>query len=267
MPRFAHLPLLLKPDGQGKLSKRDADRMGFPLFPLNYTDPATGQTSTGYREAGYLPEAMINFLALLGWNPGTEQEIFSLAQMVESFSLEKINKAGAHFDIHKAQWFNQQYLRQKSDQELADYLLQSVKTAGQSCSAEKAMKIASIMRERITFPKELWEHGQFFFLAPTQFDQATVSRKWNADAVNVLAAFAGELESSPSASAEQAKQKLEAVTGALGIKTGQIMQALRIALTGGASGPDLMATIEIIGGQEASRRMRYAIDHLPKAKP
>src|SRR5688572_17932487 len=161
MPQFAHLPLLLKPDGNGKLSKRDADQLGFPIFPLTWTDPNSKEVAVGYREAGYLPDALINFLAFLGWNPGTTQELFSMDQLIEAFQIERINKAGAKFDFHKAQWFNQQYLKSKSDNELAQFLLQSLKKENISCPEDKAVKIAAIMKERVTFPKDFWEQGKF----------------------------------------------------------------------------------------------------------
>src|SRR5690606_34140016 len=148
MPRFAHLPLLLKPDGNGKLSKRDADQMGFPIFPLDWTDPTTGDKAAGFRETGYLPEALTNFLAFLGWNPGTEQELFTMDELIDAFSIERIGKAGAKFDIQKAQWFNQQYLRRKSPAELADYLLEALKTEQVSCSREKAVAVAGLISRR-----------------------------------------------------------------------------------------------------------------------
>ncbi len=265
MPQFAHLPLLLKPDGNGKLSKRDADRMGFPIFPLTWTDPATQELATGFKETGFLPEALINFLAFLGWNPGTEKEIFSMTELVEAFSLERIGKAGAKFDIQKAQWFNQHYLRSKSDKELADYLLASLTSEGISCSHEKAEKICFALRERITFPRDLWEQGKIFFSAPTTFDQQIVAKKWNLDAVRTLRGFIEEIKVTQPFSADAAKLSLEKVTGELGIKTGQILQPLRMSITGGASGPDLMLTMEILGKEETVNRIKYALENLQVA--
>lgn len=267
MPRFAHLPLLLKPDGNGKLSKRAADQMGFPIFPLNWTDPSTGEKAKGFKETGYLPDALINFLAFLGWNPGTTQEIFSMKELVDAFSIERIGKAGAKFDIHKAQWFNQQYLKSKSDSELSKFLLDSLKGEHISCSQEKAEKICHVMKERVTFPEEFWSHGKFFFLAPTQFDESVVSKKWNSDAVKVLSTFANEVKSSSSLTGEVAKAKLEEVAIKLGIGSGKIMQALRVSLTGGASGPDLMMTMEIIGAKETAERIEFAIKNIPLKNP
>jgi glutamyl-tRNA synthetase len=262
MPQFAHLPLLLKPDGNGKLSKRDADKMGFPIFPLNWTDPKSGELSKGYKESGYLPEALINFLAFLGWNPGTTQEIFSIDELIKTFSIERIGKAGAKFDIHKAQWYNQQYIRAKSNEELAEFLLSSLSRENIICSKEKAAKVCLAMKERVTFPQEFWDQGKFFFMAPTEFDQAVISKKWNDDAVKVLSEYSKEVASLAEFNAEIAKATLEKVTASLNIGTGKILQALRVSITGQGSGPDLMLTMEIIGKEETCNRINYALHTL-----
>jgi len=262
MPAFAHLPLLLKPDGNGKLSKRDAERLGFPIFPLDWIDPKSGEKSSGFREMGYLPDALTNFLAFLGWNPGTEQEIFSQKELIAAFGLEHIHKAGAKFDIHKAQWFNQQYLRARPDSVLTGYLLGSLQEQGIACSQEKALKIVSVMKERVTFPDEFWSHGKFFFMAPSSYDEATVAKRWNDDAVTVLKAYRKEMESLHPLTAESAKSTLERVTSSLNIKTGQILAALRVSLTGGAAGPDLMMTMEILGSDEVGKRIGAALERL-----
>jgi glutamyl-tRNA synthetase len=262
MPKFSHLPLLLKPDGNGKLSKRDADQMGFPIFPINWTDPKTNELAKGFRESGYLPEALLNFLAFLGWNPGTEQEIFSLAQLIEAFTIERIGKAGAKFDIHKAQWFNQQYLRTKPDSELAEYLLQSLHEQKIECTQAKAEKICRALRERITYPNDIFENGKFFFFAPTVFDEQVINKKWNEEAIKVLSAYRDELKKMNEVSTELAKATLDSVAAGLGIGAGKILQALRMVITGQGSGPDLMSTIEIIGPQEAANRLSYALTTL-----
>jgi len=262
MPQFAHLPLLLKADGNGKLSKRDADKAGFPIFPINWTDPKTKEFSTGFRENGYLPGALLNFLAFLGWNPGTEQEIFSMKELIDEFTIERIGKAGAKFDIQKAQWFNQQYLRAKPNEELAKYLLDSLTKENIQCTLEKAVKICQALKERVTFPKDFWEHGKFFFLAPTQFDEQVVSKKWNEDTVKFLSSFAGELKQLSTVTSELAKATLEKTVQATSIPSGKIMQSLRVTLTGGASGPDLMLTMEIIGKEETLRRISYALENI-----
>ncbi|HYG21023.1 MAG TPA: glutamate--tRNA ligase [Ohtaekwangia sp.] len=263
MPHFAHLPLLLKPDGNGKLSKRDADKMGFPIFPLNWKDPQSGELAIGYREAGYLPEALLNFLAFLGWNPGTTQELFSMDELTQAFSIDRIGKAGAKFDIQKAQWFNQQYLRAKTDEELGKILLDLLASQKIEYPLAQAMKIANVMRDRITFARDLWEQGRFFFHAPTEFDQGVVNKRWNEEAVKVLAAFKDEvLKENDELTADRAKSILEGVTATLGIGTGKILQALRLSLTGAGGGPDLMMIMEIIGKNEVAKRITHAIQTL-----
>jgi glutamyl-tRNA synthetase len=259
MPQFAHLPLLLKPDGNGKLSKRDADMMGFPIFPLDWIDPKTSEKAIGFREAGYLPEALVNFLAFLGWNPGTTQELFSVDELVKSFSLERINKGGAKFDIQKAQWFNQQYLRAKSNEELASFLLTSLASQNIPCSNEKAIKIVSIMKDRVTFPQEFWLQGKYFFISPNSFDESVTAKKWNDDVIRVLTALRAEILRTDDLNATLAKSTLEKVTAQLGIATGKILQALRVALTGMGAGPDLMMIMEIIGKNEIVKRIDHAI--------
>ncbi|MFN8335230.1 MAG: glutamate--tRNA ligase [Cyclobacteriaceae bacterium] len=259
MPQFAHLPLLLKPDGNGKLSKRAADQMGFPIFPLTWKDPATGEVAKGFKESGYLPEALINFLAFLGWNPGTEQEIFSMEELINAFSLERINKAGAKFDIQKAQWFNQQYIKTTPNEVLADRLM---KESGHSVSKETAAKIVSIMKERVTFPQEIWEQAKFLFAAPTQFDDSVVSKKWNDEAIAVITAFKNALAGEASINAASAKSVLESAAASVSIGVGKIMQALRVAITGNGSGPDLMMTMEIIGKDEVIKRLDHAVNTL-----
>ncbi len=262
MPRFAHLPLLLKPDGNGKLSKRDADRMGFPIFPLTWTDPRTGETSVGFRESGYLPEALVNFLALLGWNPGTPQEVFAVEELVKAFSLERVGKAGAKFDIQKAQWFNQHYLRALPDETLAAYLLDALRKEGQSCTPDLALRITALLKERITFPADLWNQGKLFFIPPVAYDPAAVAKKWTPEAVAVLKEYRGKVSALPTLPGELAKSLLDETCAAKGIKPGQVLAALRISITGGMSGPDLMQTIEILGGEETATRIDQALSAL-----
>lgn len=262
MPQFSHLPLLLKADGNGKLSKRDADKAGFPIFPINWTDPKTKEFSTGFRENGYLPDALLNFLAFLGWNPGTEQEIFSMKELIDTFTIERVGKAGAKFDIHKAQWYNEQYLRAKSNEELTKFLFDSLAKENILCSTEKAVKICAAMKERVTFPKDFWEQGKFFFQPPIQFDEQVISKKWNDDTVKFLSTLVEEIKSLPFINSEIAKSALDQVTQSTGIPSGKIMQALRVTLTGGASGPDLMMTMEIIGREETVNRISYALENI-----
>ena len=265
MPRFAHLPLLLKPDGNGKLSKRDADQMGFPIFPLDWTDPSTGEKAAGFRETGYLPEAMTNFLAFLGWNPGTEQELFTMDELIDAFSIERIGKAGAKFDIQKAQWYNQQYLRRRSPAELADYLLATLNAEHIPCTREKALAVAGLMSDRITFPREIWEHGQYFFRQPADFDEKAVAKRWNEEAVKTLSAFSATLDKAEPFDVAGIKTTLEKVTATNGSGPGKIMPALRLAVTGTAGGPDLMTIMEVIGKDEVRSRIEFALKTL-KAK-
>jgi glutamyl-tRNA synthetase len=253
MPKFAHLPLLLKPDGNGKLSKRDADKMGFPIFPLTWKDPATGEVAVGYREAGYLPEAMVNFLAFLGWNPGTEQEIFSMNELVDAFTLERIGKAGAKFDILKAQWFNQQYIRHRVP-EMTDYLLNRLTAESIPCTRERAEKIVEALKERVTFPNDFYEQGKFFFAAPVKYDEA-INKKWTAATEMFMIRLSEQLR----APGDNFKQSIEDAATATGVKSGHMMQALRIAITGGTAGPDLMTSLEILGTNEVMKRIDAAV--------
>ncbi len=265
MPQFAHLPLILNPDGNGKLSKRSGDRFGFPVYPINWTDPATQEMVVGFREAGYLPEAVVNFLALLGWNPGNEQELFSLAEMVASFSLARINKAGAQFDIEKARWFNQQYIKSKSDQELAAYLQEELEQAGVDSSQEKAEAVSGLMKERITFPSELWTSARYFYQVPEHYDEKTVSKKWTEEAAATLNAYADALPNAADPlSAEAAKATLVEVLEQQGVKIGKFMPVLRLALTGEGGGPDLMQIIAVLGRVEVVNRIRQAQQKLGK---
>ena len=262
MPQFAHLPLLLKPDGNGKLSKRDADLGGFPVFPLQWTDPETGSVARGFREDGYLPEAMVNFLAFLGWNPGTEQELFSMDELIGAFSLERISKSGAKFDIQKAQWFNQQYLRRQTDEQLAAYLLPAFEARGVGVTPEKAAQIARLMRDRVTFPQEIVEGTGFLFEAPAKYDPAVIPAKWTSEVAAVLTAYRDELPLVSTLTAESAKALLHSVAERQGVKMGKVMQPLRVVLTGQSAGPDLMLSMEIMGKAEVVNRLNTALSAL-----
>lgn len=263
MPQFAHLPLLLKPEGNGKLSKRDADLGGFPIFPLQWTDPFSGTVARGFREDGYLPEATINFLALLGWNPGTEQELFTMDELIASFDLAQVHKAGARFDIQKAQWFNHQYIRQQSDADLAPAVQQQAEKAGFVCSVEKAEKIAALLKGRVNFAHEIFTEAGTIFNAPTSYDEAIATAKWNADAVKAVTVFRDALQAFDGEFlADTIKHTLSDTMQQAGIKQGKIMQAMRLALTGSGAGPDLMLTMEIIGKDETIGRLEKALETL-----
>lgn len=245
MPHFAHLPLLLKPDGNGKLSKRDADKAGFPIFPLTWKDPNTNEVAVGYREAGYLPEAIINFLALLGWNPGTEQELFTMEELIEAFSIERIGKAGAKFDILKAQWFNQQYVRKRTP-EMVEYLLNVLKEKGIECSRQKAESIVEALKDRVTFPNDFWEQGKFFFVHPEVKVEANQQ---------YFLKLADLMKNDHPVVAADFKGLVEKAAAEVGVKSGQMMKPLRTAVTGSTSGPDLMVTMEILGSSEVHQRI------------
>lgn len=255
-PKFAHVPLLLKPDGKGKLSKRAADRLGIPLFPLNWNDPETGELSGGFKEMGFIAEAFLNFIALLGWNPGNDQELFSLEEMVGIFSLERINKAGARFDIEKAKWFNQQYLKQQDDAVLAKTLIAAVSV---ELEETKALAIVNALKERVTFASEIAAASRFFFECPTAYDEKIVKKKWNEQSARGIGAYAETLEKLVTVEAEQAKALLVEVLENLELGLGKVMPALRLALTGQAGGPDLMEIISILGPAEAAERIRIAL--------
>jgi glutamyl-tRNA synthetase len=256
-PKFAHLPLLLKPDGNGKLSKRAADQMGFPIFPLNWTDPKDQKLSVGYRESGYFPDAFLNFLAFLGWNPGTEQEIFTLDELAGEFSLERINKAGAKFDIEKAKWFNQQYLKSKDVTELVE-LFRPV--AAVDVSDDKAAAIVNAMKERVTFISEIAESGSFFFERPAHYDEKTIRKKWNEQSALGLEKYAEAVAQLGSVTPEEAKLLLVTTLESLELGLGRVMPVLRVALTGQAGGPDLMEIIAILGPAEVAERIGIALN-------
>ena len=262
MPEFAHLPLLLKPDGNGKLSKRDGDKLGFPVFPLQWMDPFTGEKSSGYRESGYLPEAFVNFLAFLGWNPGTQQELFTMDELIAAFTIDRIGKSGTRFDINKARWFNEQYLRAKPDEELAQYLITALEEHQIDCSLQKATKISGVMKERVTFPQDFWREASYFFVAPEQYNEQVASKKWNSSAVAVFEDFKNQLQTIPDFTADNVKTVLNQVLEQHGKKIGQVMQALRLAITGLEAGPDLIAIIEVIGPKETASRIEAAIAKL-----
>jgi glutamyl-tRNA synthetase len=263
MPKFAHLPLILKPDGNGKLSKRDSLKHGFPIFPMQWKDPESGEDLSGFKEEGYEPDAFINFLALLGWNPGTEEEIFSMEELINRFSLERINKAGAKFDIEKAKWFNQEYLKKTHASDLADQLLKILHKNGiHDYPADKAAHICEAMKGRITFVADIWKDGSFFFGKPTEYDEKIVSKKWTAEVENVLSAYVHKLKAVDDWQKDNIKAELEHVLVEQDTKMGKIMQPLRLSLTGSGAGPDLMDVLEILGKNEVIERIEKAIDTL-----
>ncbi|MBM6673286.1 glutamate--tRNA ligase [Marseilla massiliensis] len=259
MPRFAHLPLLLKPDGKGKLSKRDGDRLGFPVFPLEWHDPKTGEVSRGYREEGYFPEAVINFLALLGWNPGTEQELFTLDELVKLFDITKCSKAGARFDYKKCIWFNHEYILRKSNEEIAGLFAPVVAGNGVDEPLERVTQVVAMMKDRVDFVKELWPLCSFFFIPPTEYDEKTVRKRWKADSPQVMAELADVLESLDDFSLDNQERVVMAWVEDKGYKLGDVMNAFRLALVGIGKGPGMFDISAFLGKEETLRRLRRAI--------
>lgn len=263
MPKFAHLPLLLKPDGNGKLSKRDGDRLGFPVFPLQWNNPDNGDQFSGYRENGYFPEAFVNMLAFLGWNPGTEQELFSLEELSQAFSLEKVNKAGARYDHDKTKWFNQQYLRSKTDQELGHLLAEEAAKHNQVLSIEKATAIAILMKERAYFIKDLYEESAFFFGRPSSYDEKTTRKKWNSDARNHLSILKQRFSELQDFSEANVEQSFKSYLQDHELGFGKVGPGFRLAVTGKGMGPSMFAICSILGKDETLQRMDLALETLP----
>ncbi len=262
MPAFAHLPLLLKPEGSGKLSKRDGDRLGFPVFPLEWKDPETGEVSSGYRESEYFPEALINFLALLGWNPGTEQEIFSLDELIEAFDLDRCSKSGAKFDFQKGIWFNHQYIQLKSEEEIGKLFNDLLVEKGITTPIEKTKTIVGLMKNRVSFVSELWEQADFFFIAPTHYDEKTVKKRWKEDSAKHMTELMHLLESLDDFSVENQESKVMQWIKDNGYHTGKIMNAFRLTLVGEGKGPQMFDITSILGKEETLKRMQKAIDAL-----
>lgn len=262
MPTFAHLPLLLKPEGKGKLSKRDGDRLGFPVFPLEWHDPKTGDVSSGYRESGYFPEAVVNFLALLGWNPGTEQELFTLDELVQAFDIHKCSKAGARFDYQKGIWFNHEYMLKKSNEEVANLFAPIVANNGVDETMERITQVVAMMKDRVNFVKELWPLCSFFFIAPTEYDEKTVKKRWKADSAKVMSKLADVLEGIDDFSVEGQEPVVMKWVEEKGYKLGDVMNAFRLTLVGIGKGPGMFDISAFLGKEETLKRMRKAIEVL-----
>ena len=261
-PKFAHLPLILKPVGKGKLSKRDGDKLGFPVFPLEYTNEQTGDVSRGYREDGYFPEAFINMLALLGWNPGTEQEIFSLEELIESFDLSRVSKSGAKFSPDKTKWFNQQYLQAKANSEIAD--LFSVILERKGIEREKAYieKVVSLVKERAVFVNDLWSLSDYFFISPTEYDAKASKKQWKEDTGNILESVKAIITNIEDFSSENIEVKVKAWITDQQIGFGKVMQPLRLSIVGALKGPHLFDIIEMIGKEETITRINHICEKL-----
>lgn len=262
MPQFAHLPLLLKPEGKGKLSKRDGDRLGFPVFPLEWHDPKTGEVSSGYRESGYFPEAVVNFLALLGWNPGTEQEIFSLDELVKAFDITKCSKSGAKFDYKKGIWFNHEYILRKSDDEIARLFAPIVANNGVETTLDRVRQVVHMMKDRVDFVKELWPLCSFFFIAPTSYDEKTVRKRWKEYSAKQMTELAQVLADIDDFSLENQEKVVMKWVEDKGYKLGDVMNAFRLALVGIGKGPGMFDISAFLGKDETLARLNKAIETL-----
>ena len=259
MPQYAHLPLLLKPEGNGKLSKRDGDRLGFPVFPLQWKDPITGEISSGYREKGYYADSFINMLALLGWNPGTEQEVFSLDELVKTFSFDRVHKAGARFDPGKAKWFNEQRLRHTDDAILGEHFYHQLKNILGAdhplATLFYATGAVKLLKERVQFENEFYEMGKYLFEAPTSYDDKVISKRWNDAAKVFLKNLPDALSSVSEFNAELTKEAFEKLAIDQGIKPGDVLQLFRVILSGQGSGVDLFGMVELFGKHEVFERI------------
>ena len=263
-PEFAHLPLILKPDGNGKLSKRDGDRLGFPVFPLNWIDPVTGSVSPGYKEQGYFPEAFINMLALLGWNPGDNREIFSLNELVDEFTLERVNKAGAKFDPDKTRWFQQQYLRNTSDEKLAELFIPVLKENGIECSNEYAQKVCGLMKDRVTFVADMLD-GKYLFEAPESYDEKTIRKKWKERTPEIMVDLIGVLQGIENFNAENIESEFKAFLEEKELGFGAVLPNFRVLVTGMGMGPSMFEISELLGKEEVISRIETGLKKLDNA--
>ena len=262
MPQFAHLPLILKPDGNGKLSKRDGDRLGFPVFPTEWTNPETKEISSGYRESGYISEAFINMLSFLGWNPGTTQEIFSMEGLIEAFSLERVGKAGAKFDFDKTRWFNQQYLRSKSREELAQDLQIILKENGVEAEDNFVETVCEQLKERATFVKDMWEEGKYYFSVPTIYDEKTIRKKWKEDTPKYVLELKNKLSVLSDFSSENIEVEFKDYLEENELGMGRLLPAFRVCLTGLGMGPSLFDIASLLGKEETIKRMETALEKI-----
>ncbi|MEI6866438.1 glutamate--tRNA ligase [Flavicella sp.] len=262
IPKFAHLPLILKPVGKGKLSKRDGDKLGFPVFPLEYTNKKDGKTSTGYREEGYLPEAFINMLALLGWNPGTEQEIFTLKELTDEFSLERVNKSGAKFSPEKTNWFNQQYLQAKDNKEVAKLFVKILEEKGIKSNPTYIQTVVGLVKERAVFIKDLWSLSDFFFISPTKHDTKASKKQWKQETGSLMQEVINVLKPIEDFSSENIEIILKEWITTKEIGYGKVMQPLRLSLVGALKGPNLFDIASMIGKETSIKRIENAINIL-----
>ncbi len=262
-PQFAHLPLLLKPDGNGKLSKRDGDRLGFPVFPMQWTDPKSGEVSSGYKQSGYYPEAFVNMLSLLGWNPGTEQEIFTMDELINAFSLDRCSKSGAKFNVEKTKWFNHEWLMRKSAEEVGkDYQAWLKAEKNIDTDLAFATKVAALVKDRVNFVKELWDQSFFFFEEPTTYDEVTVKKRWKENSAEVMRQVSEVIKNIDDFSLENIDATLNKWIEETGYGMGLVMNSLRLMLVGAGKGPHIGEIIELLGKEETLKRIEKGVEVL-----
>ena len=261
-PKFAHLPLILKPQGKGKLSKRDGDKMGFPVFPLEWKDPKTGEVSAGYREENYLPAALINMLSLLGWNPGTEQEFFILEELVEAFEISRVHKSGAKFDPEKTKWFQQHYLQLESDYDLGKEFQRILEAKGISFNLTYVIEVVNLLKERAVFVDDFWELGSYFFEAPKEFDVKSVKKAWKEDSAEIMEKLAVILAKAENFETEKIQEEVKSWIESNEIGFGKVMQPFRLSLVGAMQGPDVFEIAAMLGKEETLKRINYAVTAL-----
>ncbi|SNR13825.1 glutamate--tRNA ligase [Tenacibaculum jejuense] len=261
-PKFAHLPLILKPVGKGKLGKRDGDKLGFPVFPLEYTNEETGNVTRGYREDGYFSDAFVNMLALLGWNPGTEQELFSLEALIQAFDLARVSKSGAKFSPDKTKWFNQQYLQQKTDNELVDLFLPILDNQGVTTDKDFVEKVVSLIKERAVFVQDFWDLSSFFFQDPTEYDPKAAKKQWKETTGALMTELISVIEGIEDFTIENAQTEIKGWITSKEIGFGKVMQPLRLSLVGKLAGPDLFEIMTMVGKETTIKRIQNAIANL-----
>jgi glutamyl-tRNA synthetase len=266
MPKFAHLSLLLKPNGKGKLSKRDGDAGGFPVFPLEWKDPKTGDISSGYRESGYLPEAVNNMLALLGWHPSDNQELFTLDELVQAFSLEKVSKSGAKFDVDKARWFNHKYLQERNSEDIASLIASDIEARGWNPEANYLHQVIDMVKEKVNFAKDIPNVANFFFEEPTSYDEKVVRKKWKNDVPGLISELGDALAQVEEFTANSIQTAFEAFAASKEKSPGSIMQPMRLAVSGLAGGPPIFEMLELLGKDTVVRRLKTASEVIPSGE-
>lgn len=272
MPQYAHLPLLLKPDGNGKLSKRDGDRLGFPVFPLQWTDPVTKEVSSGYRERGYYSEAFVNMLAFLGWNPGSEQELFTMDELIEAFSFERVHKAGAKFDPEKAKWFNQQYLRKQNNEDIAERFIPIIQQELKCDETDRRVQLnyvtqaVALLKDRVHFENELWNTGIYLFVAPTIYDEKVIAKKWNATAAPFFEKLIIAFDALKEFSATSTETCFKETATLNNLKPGDVLQLFRVLLTGITNGVALFEMVSLLAKAEVKDRIKFALKELENYK-